>query len=165
MSKIQNIKNNKNKESIFIIIIILENDLKNIRKISRNIKNEISKENINQISTKEKTSRNNSLTLDEENIIVTIIKNKQNNSSFLKICEFFEQPNLNYSKIHDKRLWSSNEGNFIFKNIIENKNRINNISEKLNSMKNPNDISTKESFLSGYINNKKPKVEIVRKII
>ena len=68
MSKIQNIKNNKNKESIFIIIIILENDLKNIRKISRNIKNEISKENINQISTKEKTSRNNSLTLDEENI-------------------------------------------------------------------------------------------------
>ena len=68
MSKIQNIKNNKNKESIFNIIIILENDLKNIRKISRNIKNEISKENINQISTKEKTSRNNSLTLDEENI-------------------------------------------------------------------------------------------------
>ena len=68
MSKIQNIKNNKNKESIFNITIILENDLKNIRKISRNIKNEISKENINQISTKEKTSRNNSLTLDEENI-------------------------------------------------------------------------------------------------
>ena len=68
MSKIQNIKNNKNKESIFNITIILENDLKNIRKISRNVKNEISKENINQISTKEKTSRNNSLTLDEENI-------------------------------------------------------------------------------------------------
>ena len=95
------------------------------------------------------------MTADEENIIVKIIENNLNNSSLSKINDYFNQSNLNYSKIHHKKLYNDNKDNFIFNTIImNNKTRINNISEKLNSMKNPNEISTKESSLYGYINNK-----------
>ena len=54
MSKIQNIKNNKNKESIFNIIIILENDLKNIRKIIEISKMKFQKKIVIKIQQKKK---------------------------------------------------------------------------------------------------------------
>jgi hypothetical protein len=120
---------------------------------SRNKKNEKNKkENNSRISTKEIAQR--IFTIDEENVLVKIIEN-HNNSSISKICEFFNHSNLNYSKIHSKTLYNNNEDNFIYNNIIKNNNRrISIISEKLSSMKNPNEISTKESILCGYINNK-----------
>ena len=122
---------------------------------SRNKKNEKNeKDNNSQISTKEISPRNNSLTTNEENILVKIMEN-HNNSSISKICEFFNQSNLNYSKIHSKNLYDDDKNNFIYNNIIKNNfRRINSISEKLSSMKNPDEISTKESFICGYINNK-----------
>ena len=156
-NKNQKITNNKNNTQNEII--------KTHRNQSRNIKNDnISKENNSQKSTKEISPRNNSLTVDEENVIIKIIENKQNNSSISKICEFFNQSNQNFSKIHNKKLYNEDEDNFIFNNIIKNnKMRINNISKKLNSMKNPDEISTKESFLSGYINNKNVKSRNIQK--
>ena len=122
---------------------------------SRNKKNEKNeKDNNSQISTKEISPRNNSLTTNEENILVKIMEN-HNNSSISKICEFFNQSNLNYSQIHSKNLYDDDKNNFIYNNIIKNNfRRINSISEKLSSMKNPDEISTKESFICGYINNK-----------
>ena len=155
----QEINNSKNKTED---VIIKKNFYKNQ---SRNIKNgNISKENNSQKSTKEISPRNNSLTVDEENVIIKIIENKQNNSSISKICEFFNQSNLSFSKIHNKILYNEDQDNFIFNNIIKNnKMRINNISKKLNSMKNPDDISTKESFLSGYINSKNNKSRNIQK--
>ena len=112
------------------------------------------KDNNSQISTKEISPRNNSLTTNEENILVKIMEN-HNNSSISKICEFFNQSNLNYSQIHSKNLYDDDKNNFIYNNIIKNNfRRINSISEKLSSMKNPDEISTKESFICGYINNK-----------
>ena len=122
---------------------------------SRNKKNEKNeKDNNSQISTKEISPRNNSLTTNEENILVKIMEN-HNNSSISKICEFFNQSNLNYSQIHSKNLYDDDKNNFIYNNIIKNNfRRINSISEKLSSMKNPNEISTKESSLYRYINNK-----------
>ena len=154
MSKTQNIINSKNKEIFNKKIQNLQNNsLEKIRNLSRNKKKEDNiKENDSQKSTKEKSQRNNSMTADEENIIVKIIENNHNNSSLSKINDYFNQSNLNYSKIHHKKLYNDNKDNFIFNTI--NKTRINNISEKLNSMKNPNEISTKESSLYGYINNK-----------
>ena len=156
-NKNQKITNNKNNTQNEII--------KTHRNQSRNIKNDnISKENNSQKSTKEISPRNNSLTVDEENVIIKIIENKQNNSSISKICEFFNQSNQNFSKIHNKKLYNEDEDNFIFNNIIKNnKMRINNISKKLNSMKNPDEISTKESFLSDYINNKNVKSRNIQK--
>ena len=157
MSKTQNIINSKNKEIFNKKIQNLQNNsLEKIRNLSRNKKKEDNiKENDSQKSTKEKSQRNNSMTVDEENIIVKIIENNHNNSSLSKINDYFNQSNLNYSKIHHKKLYDDNKDNFIFNTIImNNKTRINNISEKLNSMKNPNEISTKESSLYGYINNK-----------
>jgi len=157
MSKTQNIINSKNKEIFNKKIQNLQNNsLEKIRNLSRNKKKEDNiKENDSQKSTKEKSQRNNSMTADEENIIVKIIENNHNNSSLSKINDYFNQSNLNYSKIHHKKLYNDNKDNFIFNTIImNNKTRINNISEKLNSMKNPNEISTKESSLYGYINNK-----------
>lgn len=157
MSKTQNIINSKNKEIFNKKIQNLQNNsLEKIRNLSRNKKKEDNiKENDSQKSTKEKSQRNNSMTVDEENIIVKIIENNHNNSSLSKINDYFNQSNLNYSKIHHKKLYNDNKDNFIFNTIImNNKTRINNISEKLNSMKNPNEISTKESSLYGYINNK-----------
>ena len=157
MSKTQNIINSKNKEIFNKKIQNLQNiSLEKIRNLSRNKKKEDNiKENDSQKSTKEKSQRNNSMTADEENIIVKIIENNHNNSSLSKINDYFNQSNLNYSKIHHKKLYNDNKDNFIFNTIImNNKTRINNISEKLNSMKNPNEISTKESSLYGYINNK-----------
>jgi hypothetical protein len=122
---------------------------------SRNKKNEKNeKDNNSQISTKEISPRNNSLTTNEENILVKIMEN-HNNSSISKICDFFNQSNLNYSQIHSKNLYDDDKNNFIYNNIIKNNfRRINSISEKLSSMKNPDEISTKESFICGYINNK-----------
>ena len=149
--------NSKNKEIFNKKIQNLQNNsLEKIRNLSRNKKKEDNiKENDSQKSTKEKSQRNNSMTVDEENIIVKIIENNHNNSSLSKINDYFNQSNLNYSKIHHKKLYDDNKDNFIFNTIImNNKTRINNISEKLNSMKNPNEISTKESSLYGYINNK-----------
>ena len=157
MSKTQNIINSKNKEIFNKKIQNLQNNsLEKIRNLSRNKKKEDNiKENDSQKSTKEKSQRNNSMTADEENIIVKIIENNHNNSSLSKINDYFNQSNLNYSKIHHKKLYNDNKDNFIFNTIImNNKTRINNISEKLSSMKNPNEISTKESSLYGYINNK-----------
>ena len=157
MSKTQNIINSKNKEIFNKKIQNLQNNsLEKIRNLSRNKKKEDNiKENDSQKSTKEKSQRNNSMTADEENIIVKIIENNHNNSSLSKINDYFNQSNLNYSKIHHKKLYNDNKDNFIFNTIImNNKTRINNISEKLNSMKNPNEISTKESSLYGYVNNK-----------
>ena len=157
MSKTQNIINSKNQEIFNKKIQNLQNNsLEKIRNLSRNKKKEDNiKENDSQKSTKEKSQRNNSMTVDEENIIVKIIENNHNNSSLSKINDYFNQSNLNYSKIHHKKLYNDNKDNFIFNTIImNNKTRINNISEKLNSMKNPNEISTKESSLYGYINNK-----------
>ena len=152
MSKTQNIINSKNKEIFNKKIQNLQNNsLEKIRNLSRNKKKEDNiKENDSQKSTKEKSQRNNSMTADEENIIVKIIENNHNNSSLSKINDYFNQSNLNYSKIHHKKLYNDNKDNFIFNTIImNNKTRINNISEKLNSMKNPNEISTKESSLYG----------------
>ena len=157
MSKTQNIINSKNKEIFNKKIQNLQNNsLEKIRNLSRNKKKEDNiKENDSQKSTKEKSQRKNTMTADEENIIVKIIENNLNNSSLSKINDYFNQSNLNYSKIHHKKLYNDNKDNFIFNTIImNNKTRINNISEKLNSMKNPNEISTKESSLYGYINNK-----------
>ena len=157
MSKTQNIINNNNKEILNKKIENLQyGSLEKTRNISRNKKNENNiKENNSQKSTKEISQRNNSMTVDEENIIVKIIENNNNNSSISKINDYFNQSNLNFSKIHHKKLYNDNKDNFIFNTIImNNKIRINNISEKLNSMKNPNEISTKESSLYGYINNK-----------
>ena len=97
----QEINNSKNKTED---VIIKKNFYKNQ---SRNIKNgNISKENNSQKSTKEISPRNNSLTVDEENVIIKIIENKQNNSSISKICEFFNQSNLSFSKIHNKILYN-----------------------------------------------------------
>ena len=157
MSKTQNIINNNNKEILNKKIENLQyGSLEKTRNISRNKKNENNiKENNSQKSTKEISQRNNSMTVDEENIIVKIIENNHNNSSLSKINDYFNQSNLNFSKIHHKKLYNDNKDNFIFNTIImNNKIRINNISEKLSSMKNPNEISTKESSLYGYINNK-----------
>ena len=157
MSKTQNIIYNNNKRLLNKKIENLQySSLEKTRNINRNKKNENKiKEKNSQKSTKEITQRNSSMTVDEENIIVKIIENNNNNSSISKLNDYFNQSNLNYSKIHHKKLYNDNKDNFIFNTIImNNKTRINNISEKLSSMKNPNEISTKESSLYGYVNNK-----------
>ena len=145
----------KNEGEQNIEMLNKKQESKTYKNQSRNKKNEKNeKDNNSQISTKEISPRNNSLTTNEENILVKIMEN-HNNSSISKICEFFNQSNLNYSQIHSKNLYDDDKNNFIYNNIIKNNfRRINSISEKLSSMKNPDEISTKESFICGYINNK-----------
>ena len=131
-------------------------------------KNKISNNNINnnityQIKSKKNKSNfflndtssiKNSTSLKEENILIKILEEKKSENSFSQISKIFNQNDLNYSKIHDKILYNKNENNFIYNITIKNNsNRIKNISNKINSMKSPYEISTKDTNGSVLYNN------------
>ncbi len=139
-----------------------EESLSKKNKISNNnINNNIiyqnkSKKNKNNVFLNDTSSIKNSISLKEENILIKMLEEKNNENSFSQISKIFNQKDLNYSKIHDKILYNKNENNFIYNIIIKNNsNRIKNISNKINSMKNPYEISTKDTNCSVLYNNNK----------
>jgi hypothetical protein len=139
-----------------------EESLPKKNKISNNnINNNIiyqnkSKKNKNNVFLNDTSSIKNSISLKEENILIKMLEEKNNENSFSQISKIFNQKDLNYSKIHDKILYNKNENNFIYNIIIKNNsNRIKNISNKINSMKNPYEISTKDTNCSVLYNNNK----------
>ena len=154
-------RNSINKEIKFCNSQDLSNLKSNNRCLSRNINNNNlfqnkSKLNNSHFSTKETTPRKDSVNIDEENILIQIIENKKKEESLSEISKLFYQKDLNYYQIHDKILYNNNQNNFLYNTIIKNNSkRINEISNKLSSMKNPDDISTKETKSIIFSNKKK----------
>ena len=149
------IKISKNEESLSKNNKISNNNIyNNITYQNKSIKNK------NNFFFNDNSSSNNSISLKEENILIKILEEKKNEDSFSQISKIFKQKDFNYSKIHDNVLYNTKENNFIYNIIIKNNsNRIKNISNKINSMKSPYEISTKDtngSFLNNN-NNKKEK--------
>ena len=123
-------------------VLFNEENMNKCRYINNNDKN-IYKQNYSYYPEKEILTKNIS-EINEDNIIIKILEEKNNEDSLSQISKLFNKKDLNFYKIHDKTLY--NENNFLYNTIIKNNSkRIQDISYKLSSMKNPDEISTKET--------------------